>query len=85
MGFVKKQYETLKISENSGYAQSTQTSPIESSRIPSGFPFAQRKTLDALQTKAIRSVNNMKCETLLEMRYLTSLGWDQIASQLNYS
>jgi hypothetical protein len=27
----------------------------------------------------------MECETLLEMRYLTFLGWDQVASQLNYS
>jgi DNA-directed RNA polymerase specialized sigma subunit len=35
--------------------------------------------------KAIRSVNNMECETLLEMRYLTFLGWEQIASQLDYS
>ncbi len=35
--------------------------------------------------RAIRSVNNMECETLLEMRYLTFLGWEQIASQLDYS
>jgi DNA-directed RNA polymerase specialized sigma subunit len=35
--------------------------------------------------KAIRSVNNMECETLLEMRYLTFLAWEQIASQLDYS
>lgn len=34
---------------------------------------------------AIRSVNSMECETLLEMRYLAFLAWDQIASQLNYS
>jgi len=33
----------------------------------------------------IRSVNSMECETLLEMRYLTFLGWDQVAAQLNYS
>jgi DNA-directed RNA polymerase specialized sigma subunit len=33
----------------------------------------------------IRSVNSMECETLLEMRYLTYLGWDQVAAQLNYS
>ena len=26
-----------------------------------------------------------KCETLLEMRYLTFLGWDQVAVQLGYS
>jgi len=35
--------------------------------------------------RTIRDVNNMECETLLEMRYLTFLAWDQIASQLNYS
>ena len=33
----------------------------------------------------IRSVNSMECETLLEMRYLTFLGWDQVAAQLDYS
>ena len=33
----------------------------------------------------IRSVNSMECETLLEMRYLTFQGWDQVAAQLNYS
>jgi DNA-directed RNA polymerase specialized sigma subunit len=35
--------------------------------------------------RAIRGVNNVECETLLEMRYLTFLAWDQIASQLDYS
>ena len=35
--------------------------------------------------EAIRSVNSMECETLLEMRYLAFLGWDQVAAQLNYS
>ncbi len=35
--------------------------------------------------KTIRGVNNMECETLLEMRYLIFLSWDQIASQLDYS
>ena len=30
-------------------------------------------------------LNSMNCETLLEMRYLTFLAWDQIASQLDYS
>lgn len=28
---------------------------------------------------------SMACETLLEMRYLMFLGWDQIAAQLNYT
>jgi len=35
--------------------------------------------------RAIRGVNNMECETLLEMRYLTFLAWDQVAVQLGYS
>jgi DNA-directed RNA polymerase specialized sigma subunit len=35
--------------------------------------------------KAIKAVNNMECETLLEMRYLIFLDWSQIASQLDYS
>jgi len=33
----------------------------------------------------IRSVNNIECETLLEMRYLTFMNWEEIAAQLNYS
>jgi len=33
----------------------------------------------------IHSVNSMECETLLEMRYLAFLSWDQVAAQLNYS
>ena len=35
--------------------------------------------------ESIRSINSIECETLLEMRYLTFLSWDQIAAQLNYS
>jgi len=35
--------------------------------------------------ESIRSVNSIECETLLEMRYLTFMGWKHIASQLNYS
>lgn len=35
--------------------------------------------------ETIRSVNSIECETLLEMRYLAFMGWDQIAAQLNYS
>lgn len=34
---------------------------------------------------AIRGVNNIECETLLEMRYLTFMRWEEIAAQLNYS
>ena len=36
-------------------------------------------------TEAIRRINSMECETILEMRYLTYLSWEQIASQLGYS
>jgi hypothetical protein len=35
--------------------------------------------------RTIRGVNNMECETLLEMHYLTFLSWDQVAVQLGYS
>ena len=35
--------------------------------------------------ESIRNINSIECETLLEMRYLTFLSWDQIAAQLNYS
>ncbi len=35
--------------------------------------------------EAIRGIDSMECGTLLEMRYLTFLSWDQIAAQLDYS
>jgi len=35
--------------------------------------------------QAIRRINSIECETLLEMRYLTFMSWEDIASQLNYS
>jgi hypothetical protein len=37
--------------------------------------------------KALRNrlQKGMKCETLLKMRYLTFMTWEQIAAQLNYS
>jgi len=35
--------------------------------------------------EAIRRINSIECETLLEMRYLTFMTWEDIASQLNYS
>ena len=35
--------------------------------------------------QTIRSINSMECETLLEMRYLTFMTWEQIAAQLGYS
>jgi len=36
-------------------------------------------------TEAIRRINSMECETILEMRYLTFLSWEQLAVQLGYS
>lgn len=35
--------------------------------------------------KVIRSTNNMECETVLEMRYLTFMSWEDITVQLGYS
>lgn len=46
---------------------------------------AQLMRLKTEIAEAIRSMNSMECEPLLEMRYLTFLGWDQIAAQLKYS
>lgn len=46
---------------------------------------AQLMRLKAEIAEVIRSVNSMECETLLKMRYLTFLSWDQVAAQLNYS
>ncbi|WP_320122974.1 DUF1492 domain-containing protein [uncultured Sphaerochaeta sp.] len=46
---------------------------------------AQLMHLKSEIAQAIRSVNSMECETLLEMRYLTFLSWDHVAAQLNYS
>ena len=46
---------------------------------------AQLMRLKSEIADVIRSVNSMECETLLEMRYLAFLAWDQVAAQLNYS
>ena len=46
---------------------------------------AQLMRLKTEIAEAIRSVNSMECETLLEMRYLAFLGWDQVAVHLGYS
>ena len=46
---------------------------------------AQLMRLKTEIADVIRSVNSMECETLLEMRYLTFLSWDQVAVQLRYS
>jgi hypothetical protein len=35
--------------------------------------------------EVIRGTNSMACETLLEMRYLTFMSWEEIAAQLGYS
>lgn len=35
--------------------------------------------------ETIKRINSIECETLLEMRYLTFMAWEDIASQLNYS
>ncbi|HKL58451.1 MAG TPA: DUF1492 domain-containing protein [Sphaerochaeta sp.] len=35
--------------------------------------------------ESIHGINSMECETLLEMRYLTFMTWEQIAAQLGYS
>ncbi len=35
--------------------------------------------------QAIKGINSMECETILEMRYLTFLSWEEIAAQLGYS
>ncbi len=46
---------------------------------------AQMMRLKTEIADVIRSVNSMECETLLEMRYLAFLSWDQVAAQLSYS
>jgi DNA-directed RNA polymerase specialized sigma subunit len=46
---------------------------------------AQLMRLKTEIAEAIRSVNNMECELLLEMRYLTFLTWDEISTSLNFS
>lgn len=46
---------------------------------------AQLMRLKTEIADVIHRVNSMECETLLEMRYLIFLSWEQIASQLDYS
>jgi hypothetical protein len=46
---------------------------------------AQLMRLKTEIADVIHSVNSMECETLLEMRYLTFLSWDQVSVQLGYS
>jgi DNA-directed RNA polymerase specialized sigma subunit len=73
-------------------APSTRRSPVEEAvvRITEleheiNTSISQLMRLKVEIAEVIRSVNSMECETLLEMRYLTFLSWDQVASQLNYS
>ena len=35
--------------------------------------------------QTIRGINSMECETILEMRYLAFMSWEEIAVQLGYS
>jgi hypothetical protein len=85
-------YVSPKISDEPKVPVSDRRSPVEEAvvriveletEINTGI--ANLMQMKAEIGKAIRGVNNMECETLLEMRYLTFLGWDQIASQLDYS
>ncbi len=85
MGFVKKQYETLKYQKIAVMFSPLTQVQSRAREFPRAFLLPKGAPPDATQTKAIRSVNSMKCETLLEMRYITFLAWDQIASHLNYS
>ena len=85
-------YVSPKISDEPKVAVSGRRSPVEEAvvRITEleneiNSSIANLMMLKQEIGKAVRSVNNMECETLLEMRYLTFLGWEQIASQLDYS
>ncbi|MDD3058966.1 MAG: DUF1492 domain-containing protein [Sphaerochaeta sp.] len=85
-------YVSPKISDEPKVTVSGRRSPVEEAvvRITEleteiNNSIANLMTLKQEIGKAIRSVNNMECETLLEMRYLTFLSWEQIASQLDYS
>jgi hypothetical protein len=73
-------------------APSIRRSPVEDAvvriselelEISSGI--AQLMQLRRDIAEAIRGIDSMECGTLLEMRYLTFLSWDQIAAQLDYS
>ncbi len=73
-------------------APSIRRSPVEDAvvriselelEISSGI--AQLMQLRKDIAEAIRGIDSMECGTLLEMRYLTFLSWDQIAAQLDYS
>ncbi|NCB01985.1 MAG: DUF1492 domain-containing protein [Spirochaetia bacterium] len=46
---------------------------------------AQLMTLKKEIGESIHSINSMKCETILEMRYLTFMSWEEISAQLGCS
>lgn len=85
-------YVSPKISDEPKVVVSGRRSPVEEAvvRITEleneiNTSIAQLIRLKTEIAEAIRSVNSMECETLLEMRYLIFLSWEQIASQLDYS
>ena len=51
--------------------------------ISKGISLLMQMKSDIAQT--IRGINSMECETILEMRYLTFMSWEEIAVQLGYS
>ena len=85
-------YVSPKISDEPKVVVSGRRSPVEEAvvRITEleneiNTSIAQLIRLKTEIAEVIRSVNSMECETLLEMRYLIFLSWEQIASQLDYS
>ncbi len=85
-------YVSLKISDEPKVTVSGRRSPVEEAVVriveletEINNSIANLMMLKQEIGKAIKAVNNMECETLLEMRYLTFLSWEQIASQLDYS
>ena len=85
-------YVSPKISDEPKVSVSGRRSPVEEAVVriveletEINTSITQLMRLKAEIAEVIRSVNSMECETLLEMRYLTFLAWDQIASQLDYS
>jgi hypothetical protein len=85
-------YVSPKISDEPKVSASGRRSPVEEAVVrivelerDINDSIAKLMRLKTEIAGVIRSVNSMECETLLEMRYLTFLGWDQVAAQLNYS
>jgi hypothetical protein len=85
-------YVSPKISDEPKVSASIRRSPVEEAVVrimeleaEINTSIAQLMQLKKEIGRTIRDVNNMECETLLEMRYLTFLAWDQVAAQLDYS